>query len=80
MHTLRGTEGGGGHELQTTPTTGLGTGATLANRGVPVAARPSVPNVFFGRAKYRVKSTHDAYENTWKCCELKLYFSPSAGG
>ena len=28
----------------------------------------------------RVKSTHDAYENTWKCGELKLYFSPSAGG
>ena len=27
-----------------------------------------------------VKSTHDAYENTWKCGELKLYFSPSAGG
>ena len=24
--------------------------------------------------------THDAYENTWKCGELKLYFSPSAGG
>ena len=28
----------------------------------------------------RVKSTHGAYENTWKCGELKLYFSPSAGG
>ena len=27
-----------------------------------------------------VKSTQDAYENTWKCGELKLYFSPSAGG
>ena len=27
-----------------------------------------------------VKSTHNAYENTWKCGELKLYFSPSAGG
>ena len=27
-----------------------------------------------------VKTTHDAYENTWKCGELKLYFSPSAGG
>ena len=27
-----------------------------------------------------VKSTHDAYENTWKCGELKLYFSSSAGG
>ena len=27
-----------------------------------------------------VKSIHDAYENTWKCGELKLYFSPSAGG
>ena len=26
------------------------------------------------------KSTHDAYENTRKCGELKLYFSPSAGG
>ena len=24
--------------------------------------------------------THDAYENTWKYGELKLYFSPSAGG
>ena len=23
--------------------------------------------------------THDAYENTWKCGELELYFSPSAG-
>ena len=23
---------------------------------------------------------HDAYENTRKCGELKLYFSPSAGG
>ena len=23
---------------------------------------------------------HDAYENTCKCGELKLYFSPSAGG
>ena len=22
----------------------------------------------------------DAYDNTWKCSELKLYFSPSAGG
>ena len=28
----------------------------------------------------RKQSTHDAYENTWKCGELKLYFSPSAGG
>ena len=27
-----------------------------------------------------VKSTHDAHENTWKCGELELYFSPSAGG
>ena len=27
-----------------------------------------------------VKSTHDVYGNTWKCGELKLYFSPSAGG
>ena len=27
-----------------------------------------------------VKSTHDAYENTWKCGELQLYFSLSAGG
>ena len=28
-----------------------------------------------------VKSPHDSYENTWKCGELKLYFStPSAGG
>ena len=27
-----------------------------------------------------VKSTHDAYENTWKRGELELYFSPSAGG
>ena len=27
-----------------------------------------------------VKSAHDAYKNTWKCGELKLYFSPSAGG
>ena len=25
-------------------------------------------------------NSHDAYENTWKCGELKLYFSPSAGG
>ena len=25
-----------------------------------------------------IKSTHDAYENTWKCGELKLYFSSSA--
>ena len=24
--------------------------------------------------------TVDAYENTWKCGDLKLYFSPSAGG
>ena len=23
---------------------------------------------------------HDMYDNTWKCGELKLYFSPSAGG
>ena len=23
---------------------------------------------------------HDAYENTWRCIELELYFSPSAGG
>ena len=22
------------------------------------------------------RHTHDAYENTWKCGELKLYFSP----
>ena len=28
----------------------------------------------------RVKSTHDAYENTSKCGELKLYFCSSAGG
>ena len=27
-----------------------------------------------------VKSTHDAYKNTWKCGELELSFSPSAGG
>ena len=27
-----------------------------------------------------VNSTHDAYENTWKCGELKLYFFLSAGG
>ena len=27
-----------------------------------------------------VKSTHDAYENTWKCGELKLYSAPSARG
>ena len=27
-----------------------------------------------------VKSTHDAYENTWKCGELNLNFSPSAEG
>ena len=27
-----------------------------------------------------VNLTHDVYENTWKCGELKLYFSPSAGG
>ena len=27
-----------------------------------------------------IATTHDAYENTWKCGELKLYFSPSAGG
>ena len=27
-----------------------------------------------------VKSTHDAYENTWKCGELKLYFSSSSAG
>ena len=26
------------------------------------------------------KKKIDAYENTWKCGELKLYFSPSAGG
>ena len=26
------------------------------------------------------KRKHDAYENTWKCGELKFYFSPSAGG
>ena len=24
----------------------------------------------------RLKSTHDVYENTWKCGELKLYVSP----
>ena len=27
-----------------------------------------------------VKLTHDVYEYTWKCGELTLYFSPSAGG
>ena len=27
-----------------------------------------------------VKSTHSAYENTWKGGELKLYFAQSAGG
>ena len=27
-----------------------------------------------------VKSTHDAYENSCKCGELKIYFSPSAWG
>ena len=26
-----------------------------------------------------LKSTHDAYENTWKCGELKPFFSPSPG-
>ena len=26
------------------------------------------------------KATQDVYEYTWKCGELKLYFSPSAGG
>ena len=25
-------------------------------------------------------STHDAYENTWKCGELELHFPSSAGG
>ena len=24
--------------------------------------------------------THDVYENTWDCGELKLYFSPFVGG
>ena len=27
-----------------------------------------------------LKRTHDEYENTWKCGEIKPYFSPSAGG
>ena len=27
-----------------------------------------------------MEGTNDACENTWKCGELKLYFSPSAGG
>ena len=27
----------------------------------------------------RKQLTHDAYENTWKCGERKLFFSPSAG-
>ena len=31
-------------------------------------------------ASFKEESTHDAYENTWKCGELKLYFSSSAGG
>ena len=28
----------------------------------------------------RTKLTHEVHENTWKRGELKLYFSPSAGG
>ena len=28
----------------------------------------------------RSATNAQAYENTWKCGELKLYFSPSAGG
>ena len=39
-----------------------------------------VRQLALGCESNRVKSTHDAYENTWKCGELKLYFSPSAGG
>ena len=31
-------------------------------------------------AKRRDARSVDAYENTWKCGELTLYFSPSAGG
>ena len=27
-----------------------------------------------------VKSTHNVFENTWKCGEIKPYFAPSAGG
>ena len=34
---------------------------------------------YYGCESNWVKSTHDAYENTRKCGELKLYFSPSAG-
>ena len=38
-----------------------------------------VRQLALGCESNRVKSTHDAYENTSKCGELKLYFSPSAG-
>ena len=34
----------------------------------------------FSYKKIRIRVPQDAYENTWKCGELKLYFSPSAGG
>ena len=39
-----------------------------------------IPSIIFATFRDVLKSTHDAYENTWKCGELKLYFSSSAGG
>ena len=54
---------------------------------VPITTHTHVRPKSIGKEKQRkerkmeeIKSTHDAYENTRKCGELKLYFSPSAGG
>ena len=42
-------------------------------------ARTRQPTITLDYECYLVKSTHDVYENTWKCGELRLYIFPSAG-
>ena len=47
------------------------------------ASLPRGPSAPWAEAQSRPKEEEHrrkTYENTWKCGELKLYFSPSAGG
>ena len=80
----------GGHAIRAQTDTNIG---ARQNKNCQIAARALGRAVYITQqeatgTKLRQVRTQElttfrnfhAYENTWKCGELKLYFSPSAGG